>query len=466
MGDEHRTTLAILVASSGETHAEHVAALSTFARQLGESNATFSLRQFDRWLTGESGVRPRPATRRVLEAYYGQSIDALLASGSGTPRRTGSELTTATSATVTDQRADHVREPAAWLRAHESSEHSALASMHVDPESIEALGARVRTTANRYPITTMAEMFEELVRVRDQGYQLLERTSRPSQLRDLYVLAGQVCALLGDVSYDLGYRDAAAEHLDAALAYGRIADHSSLIAFTSAIQCTIEFWSGHPRRGIRFATAGLERRPTGSIGARLHAVRARSWALEGHAERVEADLRAADHAFDDIGSDDLADQVGGEFRFTRARFETSSAAAYLALGDGRSASLAARRALGLYAQAPEDERCLGAEYGSRLDLVWALVLEGDLTEAAEVMSTVLDLAPAHRTTRLAYRVRGIRAGLTRDRNDRSQAASALAEMVAEFLVGCRVGALDPSGGTRVSGRGSARRPIVAHGLPA
>jgi hypothetical protein len=463
MAGEDQTRLAILVESSSETHAEHVAALSAFAKQMGESGATFSLRQFDRWLAGGTATRPRAATRRVLEAYYGHPIDILLATGPppSTHSKPGSELE---ATDVESGRLDGDAPEPARVRAHESNEHAALASMHIDPESIEALGARIQSVARRYPVTTAREIFEELVRVRDQTYRLLESTRRPGQLSELYVLAGQVCALLADVSYDLGYPDAAAEQVEAALTYGRVADHPSVIAFTSTVQCTIAFWSGQPRRGILFATTGLEHRSTGAMGARLHAVRARSWALESHAQQVENDLHAAERAFDDIGGDDLADRVGGEFRFTKARLATSSAAAYLALGDGRSASLAARRALNLYAHAPVHERCVGAEYGSRLDLVWALVLEGDLTEAAEVMAEVLNLPPAHRTSRLAYRVRGIRAGLSRGRHGQSQAASALVEMVSAFLVECLPGFPDSIRGTAGIGRGLGGPPVSMQAL--
>jgi hypothetical protein len=75
--EQPRTLLGSLVSRSNKAHEEHVAALQALARQMQEPDATFSPRQFARWLAGGVGW-PRAATRRVLEAYYQRTTKALL----------------------------------------------------------------------------------------------------------------------------------------------------------------------------------------------------------------------------------------------------------------------------------------------------------------------------------------------------------------------------------------------------
>ena len=428
VANDHRTLLATLVAHSDKTHEEHVEALTSLARRMREPGATFSLRQFERWLAGDLAKSPRPANRRVMEAYYRRSVDLLL----GPPPGVEMEPPTPTAPEPTGQ-ALHNLEEVAMSAAHESSEHASLASTQIEDSSIEDLQERVFRAAHRYAVTAPLLMFSELMRVRNQSYRLLERTKLPRQLEDLYVVAGQACGLLAGINYDLGYSDAASEQARAAFTYGKIAGHPSLSAFALALQSTIAFWSGEPRRGVQLAHDGLQLRETGTAAIRLHAVEARSWALQGFPDQTTNALEAAEQARGDAGTDDLLDPIGGEFGFSSARLAGCSAAAYIALEDGPAAAREARRALELFSEAPEHERWIGGEYGARLDLVAALVIEGNLAEAETEMRPVLDLPPTQHTERLTQRVRALRMATTRPQHRATPAARRLGDMVEHFV---------------------------------
>jgi hypothetical protein len=46
-------------------------------------------------------------------------------------------------------------------------------------------------------------MLTDLVRLRDTVYEQVDRTHKPRQQAELYLLAGLVCGLLSSVSFDL-----------------------------------------------------------------------------------------------------------------------------------------------------------------------------------------------------------------------------------------------------------------------
>jgi hypothetical protein len=71
-------------------------------------------------------------------------------------------------------------------------------------------------------------MLTDLVALRDTVYAQLDRTHKPRQQAELYLVAGQVCGLLSSVSFDLGHPGVAEELARAAHTYGSVIDHPSL----------------------------------------------------------------------------------------------------------------------------------------------------------------------------------------------------------------------------------------------
>jgi hypothetical protein len=330
--------------------------------------------------------------------------------------------------------------------AHDASEHAADAGRAIDATTLEQLHAEVARLAHAYAATAPAVMFAQLKRARDLTYLMLERTRRPAQTSDLYLVAGQFSGLMAAVSFDLGQPDAATEQARAAFTYGQVIDHNQLRAWARATLSMIAFWSGRPSEGATHAQAGLELVAVGDVAVRLHAVAARSWALAGSRDHALAALHAAEDAANaDPAPGDLATVVGGEFVFGRARQELSAGATMLAVGNGPQAAQHAQAAIDVYEALPADHRWTGGLHGARVDLAAAHLLASDLDAVQEVLAPTLALTAEHRTERVAARIRALRHNLGTGRFRSSVKASHLAEELEAFAGGLNPRSALPGG---------------------
>ncbi|MGQ0838191.1 hypothetical protein [Actinokineospora sp.] len=356
------------------------------ALECGEQAATVSDSQVKRWFSGRSAV-PRSQARRILESWWGESVDRLF----GPPDTTQAPLVKSEQELI-------------MSAGRESVEHAIEASSALDPSALEHLHAAARHAARAYYTSAPMDMLIDLVRLRDTVYEQLDRTHKPRQQAELYLLAGQVCGLLSSVSWDLGYPDVAEEQARAAHTYGSVIDHSSLCAWARALQVTGAFWSGHPRQASNIAATALDCAPIGTARARLHAVHARALALIGARDEVVAALDAASDELDQAGDDPFVDEIGGELEFDRSRRALCAGAAFVTLGDGVRAEIEATNALELFALVPSDIRWSAGELGARVDLAAARTLRGDLAGTEDALAEVFTLDPARRTEALGRRL--------------------------------------------------------------
>ena len=186
------------------------------AARLGEGEIFVSERQLKRWLAGGAPT-PRAVACRVLEAWFGEPVERLL----GPPDQI---------ATVDGAGGDVVAEA-----GRRSVEHAIDAASALDPSALEHLHAAAQRAAHACLITPPLEMLTDLVQLRDTVYVQLDRTHKPRQQAELYLLAGQVCGLLSSVSFDLGHPGVAEEQARAAHTYGSVIDHPSLCAWARAL---------------------------------------------------------------------------------------------------------------------------------------------------------------------------------------------------------------------------------------
>ena len=384
--DHPRTRLEQLAIQQGIGTAEFVREFGRRAEVLGVDAAT-SPSAAKRWLQGASG-QPRAATRRVLEAWFGEPLAALL----GPPSECHPAAT---------------EEEIAVNAAHESVSHAIEAASALDPSALEHLHAAAGHAAHAYYTTAPLEMLTDLVALRDTIYMQLDRTHKPLQHAELYLLAGQVCGLLSSVSWDLGMTGPSEEQARAAYTYGSIIDHPSLQAWARALQVTIAFWSGFPRKANRIAAAALEQAPSGTARARLHSVNSRALALLGARDEVRDALEAARLELDRAGDDAFLDEVGGELAFDRPRRGLCAGASYVALGDGDRAEREAEDAVELFTAIPDGKRWGAGILGARVDLATARTLRGDLAGTQDALSPVFELPPARRTESIALRLHSL-----------------------------------------------------------
>jgi len=367
--------------------------LKEFPKQAEEAGEGISVhvseRQAKRWLGGDAPM-PRTVSCRVLEYWFGEPVERLL----GPP--------------MFEVATDEITEEELIVNAaRESVEHAIESSSALDQSALEHLAAAAGRAAVAYYTTPSAAMLTDLVRLRNTVYDQLDRTHKPRQQAELYLIAGQICGLLSSVSWDLGHPDVAEEQARAAHTYGSVIDHLSLSAWARALQVTVAFWGGRPRRAVSIAEAALESAPVGTARARLHSVKARSLALLGARQEVQAELGKAADELDRAGDDPFLDEIGGELGFDRSRHALCAGAAFVALGDGDQAEVEAMRALNLFAELPEPSRWAAGESGARIDLGTARVLRGDLAGAESALRPVLELDTSRRTEAVALRMQSL-----------------------------------------------------------
>lgn len=355
------------------------------AMRLGVADAGISDRALRRWLGGGASI-PRPGTCRVLEGWFGEPVERLL----GPPDDVAAPVV---------EGGDAVAEA-----GKRSVEHAIHAAGAVDPSVVEHLQAAAERAAHAYLSTPPLEMLTELVQLRDTVYTQLDRTSKPRQQAELYLLAGLCCGLLSSVSFDLGHPDMATDQARAAHTYGSVIDHPSLCVWARGMQATVAIWAGQPRRAIAVADAGLLVAPVGTARVRLHSVRARALSLIGARDEVSADLAAAVDQLELAGGDGFLDGIGGELVFDRARHALCASSAYIGLNDGQRAESAAVHAIEAFAELPSGQRWESGAVAATVDLGTARILSGDLAGCEAAINDVFALPAAQRTEGVSQRL--------------------------------------------------------------
>jgi len=318
--------------------------------------------------------------------------------------------------------------------AHDASDHAAEAGRAIEETTLVQLHAEVARLAHAYASTPPMIMFAHLRRARDLAYRMLERTRRPGQLADLYLIAGQLSGLMAGVSFDSGYSDAAAEQARAALTYGQVVDHPTLRGWARATLAMIAMWSGRPSEAVTHAMAGLEDVTTGDTAIRLHSLAGRSWALAGSAADADTQIQAVRDLLDHgPGPDPFADEIGGEFAFGLARQSLCLGATFLALDDPAGSARHTRAALDLYESGPPEQRAVGGVHGARVELATAQAMATDLDAVTDAVALTLELGPEQRTLRLAARLHVLRRQLAAPRYHRALQAGVLTDAIETFL---------------------------------
>jgi hypothetical protein len=316
--------------------------------------------------------------------------------------------------------------------AREARQHSIDAAQGIDPGALEQLHAEAQRLSRAYFATPPLTLFRDLMALRTQVRDQLDRTRKPQQEAELYLVLGQVSGLLASVSTAMGHQEAAEEQARAAYTYGRIVDHRSLCAWARALHVAALVWSRRPRHAIDIAAGALETAPRGTAQARLRSVQARALALVGARAEVRATLHAAEEALGAAGDDPLLDEVGGELGFDRARVSLCASTAYLTLGEPGDAEPAAQQALDLFADTPEQRRWSVGENSAHIDLATARALRGDLAGAQDALTPVFAFQADRRTEALSRRLSGLGRVLGSPRYRRAAEAGRMGEAIEEF----------------------------------
>ncbi|WP_240762372.1 hypothetical protein [Micromonospora sp. HM134] len=311
---------------------------------------------------------------------------------------------------------------------------SLLMSLALPNDSIESLQEDVTLLARSGGMAAF-DVFSSARRLRDEARALVERTRRPVELADLYVVIGQSAALMASTAFDLGHWNESAALARASTQYADLAGHASLKAWTYGLQMTLANWRNEPDSALTYFARAMRTAPEGEPRLRLRYVAARSHALLADSDSVAAVLEAAQRDREAAADrpDELATVTGGEFAFGDARAAACAAAAWLDLRNGEQAARYAREALQVYEALPSPRRPYSQINGTQIDVAAAHLHMRDKDGAADALRTVLDLPPQKRNVSLTGRLSRIEHMLSQSPWDRDADARQLAERIAAWL---------------------------------
>ncbi|MFI9785481.1 DNA-binding protein [Kitasatospora sp. NPDC051984] len=382
-------------------------------RDLDMSEATFR-----RWVAGKV-KRPTSVFVQTMQRLFdGRPIAELLA-----PPREGDP--TALS------RQDLERELA--MTAREASDHAAsVASAFLSDLSVEQVQDDVRQLARTYNNRSPFDVLREARQLRTKAEGLLDRTHIPAQKQQLLVAIGETTALLALAAFGLGALDEANRLARSAGMYAEVTGFTPLAAFAAGTLGLLAYWDGRPGEAIRFVRQAQSLPGVGTAGqARIASIEARAYGHLGDQRRAAA----AVERFFDVGAverDDLHDEVAGEFHHGPERLARSHGTTFVLLRDGAGALRHARQVLDVQANLTAGQEISRIEAEARTDLAAALILTGEIEEAAEVLEPIAALAPDRRATGLVERVVHVGRLLTTEPVRTSPVAVALREALEEY----------------------------------
>lgn len=214
----------------------------------------------------------------------------------------------------------------------------------------------------------------------------------PSQTRELYLIAAQVCGLLAWMSGDMSFYRAADAHAWTGWVCAEHADHDGTRTWIRATQSKLAYWDGRFIESAELAEDGL-RYPcpdSGQVMAGLF--HARALARLGRDEDAADALAQARDGLERAGDD----EVGGLWSVVPARFHSLASNVQAWRRDSGQVLAETRLALEQFEAASPREHNYGAEIHTRIDQAQAHLLLGDLDGADTALRPVLSLAPENR----------------------------------------------------------------------
>src|SRR5690606_26702306 len=243
------------------------------------------------------------------------------------------------------------------------------------PLALESLRIQVANLADDHVHRPMVPVVRELISLRDEIFRQLERP-HPGQARELYLLAGVACAVLGHASGNLGFLSAAHDQAQTAVICADRAGYPPLAAWAYGVRALQCEWNGRPRealglvaRALKAIDAGPHRGPN---TAWLAAIEARAWARLGHRDAARESLATSTQAAERVPDDgDHLEGIGGIVTFPPAKHRYYAAVVSRRCQDLTRAEQYARDAVERYVGGPAVARSYGDEALARVELAIA-----------------------------------------------------------------------------------------------
>ncbi|MEV7866913.1 hypothetical protein AB0P17_12575 [Streptomyces sp. NPDC088124] len=401
---------------------------------------TVSDRTFERWYSGR--VTPQNEARRILAHLFVRPIHELL-----------SEAPAKAPAPVADKNFGEFNVPNTHVGAAPGAERDGMGRQAVvaarraiefamgtqkkdaGRDTLDYLQGEVRRIAEIHLRVPVGAVLDDLVYVQDLTFRLLESGQvKPSQARDLYLLAAMQSGMLAKACHDLGDPQSAMMQARTASVCAEQAEHQPMKAWVRGLQSAISYWAKRPGDAFHYARQGIEISTNlcGSVTVWLAAQEARAAGLLGDAGTVQAATRRADELRQHVQQDDL-DALGGNFFFPEGRQTFFDVEANVLLGDS-DASLVRRaeQAVRKLSNTNDPHWAFAAEAGCQSNLALARLYAGDLEGAAEAVRPVLDLSPAHRNAGIIDSVQRVWSSLHKGPSHDAVTARELREEISAF----------------------------------
>jgi transcriptional regulator with XRE-family HTH domain len=382
---------------------------------------------YEQWPDG--GVRPTLPVLRILADTYGTTWDELidvrdvlnmpegdrleyLERGHGpAPRPAEAETIQSSAASQHGQRRRLSRDDLIAVIAEESQEFGEWVGMsEVADATIDQYQAQAQRLARVFEYDLSFPLLLETRRLRDRVTDRLRGHQRINQARDLYLLAAQVCGLLGWMTGDLGNYRSADTHAWTAWMCAEQAGHDGARAWVRATQAKLAYWDGRYTESAQLAEDGLRYASPDSARVFLALFGARALARTGRRDESRQVLALADGERDRASSSDL---LGGVWELTPARYHGLVAGTLLLLDEPAAAVAEAAEAIALAQAAPPGQRHLYAELLVRTDQAQAHLQQPDLDGASATLQPVLGLSADMRTEPILQQLQRLRRTLAR-----------------------------------------------------
>ncbi|RLV64284.1 hypothetical protein STAN_7104 [Streptomyces sp. CBMAI 2042] len=385
---------------------------------------------FEAWYYGQR--LPNRDARRVLVAWFGHSMERLwapvgeaaVASRGGALDLEGADL--------------HEMRRGAAMAARRARDFALGAEQgQLGDETLGYLQDEARRITEQYPRVPLPTLFDDLAAAQGDAFRLIEGgRARPSQMRQLHVMATLLSWHMAKACHDLGDESSAMMHARAAGVSAEQAEHPALSALVHGLKSLISYWSGRSEDALFHARRGAAeyQQVHGTVSVWLPSLEARAAALLGDAAGATAAVEQAARRREAVEPDDL-DELGGLLTFPPQkelyyRVETQVLLGHGATGTATGA--AAEQAVAAFSDPDAPYWAFGDEAGARCNLAVVRLHDDELDGTVNALRPVLDLPPAQRNRGIVVSAQRVHRALGHSPARTSHLARQLREEITQY----------------------------------
>lgn len=170
------------------------------------------------------------------------------------------------------------------------------ATTNIDDTVLEQMTADVAELARGAQIDPPATNYARLLGARDDVFRLIGGHQQPHHTTALYKIAGQICAVLAHVTFDLGYPNAANTHARTALHCAEVSGYTQVRVYIRFVQSLAAYWDGRYDEAAELMEAARPDATSGTTLLRLASQQARINAARNRPDEVTRALALAETA--------------------------------------------------------------------------------------------------------------------------------------------------------------------------